>query len=139
MTAPEESPRQALDRLAERFRLSKTTLRLIAQADNPSFKSGDVPDERQIAHVAAAIEVFVLAGLDSDQLIAAGITEQRERGGETWREELWSGLLAAASEEYERRGRPEDPLGRRLQTVPPIPPQPAEEVDDDHRGHSIAA
>jgi hypothetical protein len=128
------SPKEALARLAERYRLTKATLRLIAQADNPALSDTDVPDDRQVEKVIDAIEVLVLAGLDSDRLIAYAITEQRERGGEQWRDELWRGLLAAAGAEWERRGRPEHPLEPHLTTVGPIPPQPAEQIDDDrHR------
>jgi hypothetical protein len=135
-----ETPRETLARLAERFRLTKPTLRLIAQADNPTLTDTDVPDEQQIAKVNSAIEVFVLAGLDSDPLIAAAITQARGQGAQDWREQLWKGLLTAASAEWERHGRPEHPLAPRLATVPPIPPQPAEEIDsDEHPGHSIAA
>lgn len=138
--AIEETPRQTLDRLAERFRLRKATLRQIAQANNPTLTGTDVPDERTIAAVNSAIEVFVLAGLDSDRLIAAAITQAREQGGEDWRTEFWSGLLADAAAEWERCGRPEHPLAPRLHTVAPIPPQPAEEIqDDDGHGHSLAA
>jgi hypothetical protein len=138
--AEEEAPRETLTRLAERFRLTKPTLRLIAQADNPTLTDTDVPDERQIAQVNSAIEVFVLAGLDSDPLIAAAITRAREQGAEHWRDQLWKGLLADASAEWELRGRPEHPLAPRLATVPPIPPQPAEEINsDEHPGHSKAA
>ncbi len=140
MTPPEETARETLTRLAERFRLTRPTLRLIAQADNPTLSDTDVPDERQIAQVNSAIEVFVLAGLDSDPLIAVAITQAREQGGEEWREQLWKGLLTEASTEWERRGCPEHPLAPRLATVPPIPPQPAEEINsDEHPGHSIAA
>ncbi len=135
-----ETPRETLNQLAERFRLTKATLRLIAQADNPTLTDADVPDDQQIAKVNSAIEVFVLAGLDCDPLIAAAITQAGEQGAEDWREQLWKGLLAEASAEWERRGRPEQPLAPRLATVPPIPPQPAEEIEsDEHPGHSIAA
>jgi hypothetical protein len=135
-----ETPRETLNRLAERFRLTKPTLRLIAQANDPTLTDNDIPDEQQIANVNSAIEVFVLAGLDSDSLIAAAITQARDASAEDWREGFWRGLLTAASAEWERRGRPEHPLAPRLATVPPIPPQPAEEINsDEHPGHSIAA
>lgn len=138
--AEKQAPRETLMRLAERFRLTKPTLRLIAQAEDPTLTDTDVPDEQQIAKVNAAIEVFVLAGLDSDPLIAAAITRAREQDGEDWRDQLWKRLLADASAEWERRGRPPHPLTPRLGTVPPIPPQPAEEINsDEHPRHTIAA
>jgi hypothetical protein len=139
MSAQAPSPRETLKALAERFRLTKSTLRAIAQACDPSLGEDKAPDERHIASVNEAIEVFVLAGLDSDQLIARAISEQREQGGERWRETLWAGLLNAASAEWERRGRPERPLDAQLTTVPPIPPQPMEEIDERASGQNIAA
>jgi hypothetical protein len=138
MSDPAETPRETLTRLAERFRLSRATLRLIAQADDATLTDTAGPDERQIAKVNDAIEVFVLAGLDSDRLIARAITEQRDRGDEHWRTELWRALLADACAEWERRGRPEHPLGARLHTIGPIEPQPVEEIDDDGQA-SLAA
>lgn len=125
------SPRDTLARLVGRFRLSKATLRLIAQADNPTLGDSGTPDEATIAKVNSAIEVLVLAGLDSDQLIAGAITQAQalDEPGVDWRQQLWSDVLAAADKEYERRGRPEHPLGPPLQALPPIPPQPASEID----------
>jgi hypothetical protein len=138
MSEATETPRDTLTRLAERFRLSRATLRLIAQAVDATLADDDAPDDRQRAKVNDAIEVFVLAGLDSDRLISRAITEQRERGGEQWRDELWRSLLTAASQEWERRGRPEHPLGPRLHTIPPISPQPPEELAN-HGQQPLAA
>jgi hypothetical protein len=122
-----------LARLTERFRISKTTKRLIAEAIDRTFRPGNLPDEPLMRKVCDGIEVFVLAGLDSDHLITSAINEAKARAeeGEDWRQRLWSDLLAAANQEYERLGRPDDLLGPPLQVLAPIPPQPATELEDD--------
>ena len=75
--------------------------------------------------------MFVLAGLDSDQLIAAAITRAREQGGEDWRDQLWNRPARRRLSGVGAPRPPPHPLTPRLGTLPPIPPQPAEEIEDD--------
>ena len=92
-----------------------SVLPAVAQATLPTYTAGQQLADRQLGHVADAVELLAEAGLSAEQ-VGALIAACRQRAPHGWRETFWAFAVRAVRAQAHRphtRGPNSNPLNAR--------------------------